>query len=286
MKAWDLKVFWHRFECVGRRFAESPVIASKKISIGSFESAHSPFDGLERDCRVSTTVVMLGSGPSATEARQWDSEYWTHLVAINNAWRVRSDWDMCIFPEDLPVERRPSTLLPAQQLVEADDFVPVQNQFGGVVYAGGTMAFTAAYWALGALQPDVMAFFGCDLVYPASGPTHFYGQGTPDPLRDDVTLQSLEAKSARLQLVAAAQGCACVNISEDESRLVFPRARLEALTEMNPVEFDQDTFEAIKARENALGYYVDSGRYWECVDRFDAEALAEIDALWLDAPVR
>jgi hypothetical protein len=148
------------------------------------------------------------------------------------------------------------------------------------------MAFTAAYWALGALQPDVMAFFGCDLVYPASGPTHFYGQGTPDPLRDDVTLQSLEAKSARLQLVAAAQGCACVNISEDESRLVFPRARLEALTEMNPVEFDQDTFEAIKARENALGYYVDSGRYWECVDRFDAEALAEIDALWLDAPVR
>ena len=121
---------------------------------------------------------------------------------------------------------------------------------------------------------------------PASGPTHFYGQGTPDPLRDDVTLQSLEAKSARLQLVVAARGCACVNISEDESRLVFPRAHFEALTEMNPVEFDQDAFEGIKAREHAIGYFVDSGRYWECVDRFDAEALAEIDALWLDAPVR
>ena len=118
------------------------MIVSKKISIGSFESARSPFYGLERDCRVSMTVVILGSGPSATEARQWDSEYWTHLVAINNAWRVRSDWDMCIFPEDLPVGRRPSTLSPAQQLVEADDFVPVQNQFGGVVYAGGTMAAT------------------------------------------------------------------------------------------------------------------------------------------------
>ena len=45
LKAWDLQVFWRRFECVGRRFAESPVIASKKISIGSFEPAHSLFDG-------------------------------------------------------------------------------------------------------------------------------------------------------------------------------------------------------------------------------------------------
>jgi len=67
---------------------------------------------------------------------------------------------------------------------------------------------------------------------------------------------------------------------------VFPRARIDALTEVSPIDFDQDTFEAIKAREHALGYYVDSGRYWECVDRFDAKALAEIDELWLDASVR
>lgn len=230
---------------------------------------------------LKTTVLMLGSGPSATEARAWNAECWSHLVAINNAWRVRADWDMCVYPEDLPVEKRPVSLSPGQQLIEADDFIPVQNQFGGVVYAGGTMAFTAAYWALGALEPDVMAFFGCDLVYPAAGPTHFYGQGTPDPLRDDVTLQSLEAKSARLQLMAAAHGCACVNVSDGESRLVFPRAPLEALAETDPVAFDQDTFEAVRAREEALGYYVDSGRYWESADQFDADALAEIDALWL-----
>ena len=41
LKVWDLKVFWRRFECVGRRFAESPVIASKKnlnriLRVGSF----------------------------------------------------------------------------------------------------------------------------------------------------------------------------------------------------------------------------------------------------------
>ena len=230
---------------------------------------------------LKTTVLMLGSGPSATEARAWNAACWSHLVVINNAWRVRADWDMCVYPEDLPVEKRPVSLSPGQQLIEAHDFIPIQNQFGGVVYAGGTMAFTAAYWALGALEPDVMAFFGCDLVYPAAGPTHFYGQGTPDPLRDDVTLQSLEAKSARLQLVAASQGCACVNVSDGESRLVFPRSSLEALAEMDPVAFDQNTVEAIQAREQALGYYVDSGRYWEYSDQFDADALAEIDALWL-----
>ncbi len=128
---------------------------------------------------LKTTVLMLGSGPSATEAHMWSADCWTHLVVINNAWRVRGDWDMCIFPEDLPVEKRPASLLPDQHLIEARDFVPMQNQFGGVVYAGGTMAFTAAYWALGALKPDVMAFFGCDLVYPASGPTHFMVKGLP-----------------------------------------------------------------------------------------------------------
>ena len=57
-----------------------------------------------------------------------------------------------------------------------------------------------------------MAFFGCDMVYAATGKTHFYGTGTADPLRPDVTLQSLEGKAARLQLLAAEQGCACVNL--------------------------------------------------------------------------
>ena len=57
---------------------------------------------------------------------------------------------MWIFVEDLPVERRPSALLSAQQLVEADDFVPVPNQFGGVVYAGNTKIFMllTGPWAL------------------------------------------------------------------------------------------------------------------------------------------
>jgi hypothetical protein len=232
---------------------------------------------------MASTVLILGSGPAAVEAREWDRDAFTHIVAINNAWRVRPDWDATIFPEDLPPDKRPSEVAPDQQLIEADQFVPVQNRFGGFVYAGGTMAFTAAYWALGALKPSVMAFFGCDLVYPETGQTHFYGTGTPDPLRDDVTLQSLEAKSARLQLIAAAEQCACVNLSNAESRLVLPRADLDSLSDAAPVSPDADSVARVQERERELDYFVASGRYWEEADQFDPIALAEIDAMWLEA---
>jgi hypothetical protein len=228
-------------------------------------------------------VVILGSGPKAGQAAEWDARFWNQLVVINNAWRIRSDWDACVFPEDFPDENRPTDQSSSQRLIQAEQFVPKQNQFGGVVYVGGTMAFTTAYWVLGALKPDVMAFFGCDLVYPESGSTHFYGTGTPDPLRNDVTLQSLEAKAARLRLIAAKHGCSCVNLSTDRSRLVFPRATLERLSEVELMELDHQAIDQILMCERALGYQVPSGRYWESCERFDANALADIDALWLEA---
>jgi len=228
-------------------------------------------------------VVILGSGPKASQAAEWDARFWNQLVVINNAWRIRSDWTACVFPEDFPDENQPVSLTSDQRLIQAEQFVPQQNQFGGVVYVGGTMAFTTAYWVLGALKPDVMAFFGCDLVYPESGPTHFYGTGTPDPLRKDVTLQSLEAKAARLQLIAAKYGCACLNLSKDRSRLVFPRAALETLSKAECLEPDHRAIEKVLMRERTLNYQVPSGRYWESVEQFDANALAHIDALWLQA---
>ena len=168
-------------------------------------------------------VLILGSGPNATEAAHWPKGWFDRVVAINNAWRVRPDWDDLIFPEDFPTERRPQTLRDGQRLIEAAQFVPTQNAYGGFVYAGGTMAFTAGYWALHALRPRVLAFMGCDMVYPKTGATHFYGTGTADPLRADPTLQDLGAKSARLGLIAAAQGCLCVNLSRDRSELLTTR---------------------------------------------------------------
>jgi hypothetical protein len=229
------------------------------------------------------TVLILGSGPAAVAVRDWDRVAFDHVVAINNAWRLRPDWDVSIHPEDFPPEHRPPLLAPGQRRIEAADYVPVQNAYGGFVYAGGTMAFTAGYWALGALRPRVMAFFGCDMVYAASGRTHFYGTGTADPLRADITLQSLEAKAARLQLLAAAQGCACVNLSWGPSRLVFPHAAIADLAGLSPLTADVDHLARAQAREAELGHFVPSGRYWTEAHRFDAGALRDLDDLWLAA---
>jgi len=228
-----------------------------------------------------STVLILGSGPNAVDCRDWPRGPLGTLVAINNAWRVRPDWEVLIHPEDFPQERHPPALAEGQRVVTAAEYVPAQNAFGGFVYAGGTMAFTAAYWALHALKPRVMAFLGCDMVYPAAGRTHFYGTGTADPLRDDPTLQSLEAKSARLQVLAARVGCATVNLSGGESRLLFPRAAPGEAPA--PAPFDAARAEAALAREAALGYLAEDGRYWERAGAFDPAELGALDAMWRSA---
>ena len=111
-------------------------------------------------------VLILGSAPDAVASRSWERSPFRFIVAINNAWAIRTDWDYLIYPDDFPDDRLPTAQSPFASIVKSDEFVPAQNAFGGFVYAGGTMAFTAAYWALHALKPDIMAFPGCDMIYP------------------------------------------------------------------------------------------------------------------------
>jgi len=228
-------------------------------------------------------VTILGSGPNVIRAQAWPRAHMGHVLAINNAWRVRPDWDSLIHPEDFPVDRRPDHVLPAQSIVTAQDYIPANNAYGGVVYAGGTMAFTAAYWALWRHRPRVLAVLGCDMVYPVAVNTHFYGTGTADPLRPDMTLQNLEAKAARILLLAARQGCAVVNLSEEQSRLVFPRARIGALDQLRPLRVHEQAVRAALRAEQALGARVPSGRYWREGGDIDPAGLARIDGLWMDA---
>jgi hypothetical protein len=227
-------------------------------------------------------VLMLGSAPMAAEATTWPREPFDLVIAINNAWRIRSDWDVAIHPYDFPADRQ-AVPGPGQRIVTEADFVPAQNAFGGFVYAGATMAFTSAYWALHALRPSVIAVYGCDMHYPKSGPTHFYGAGTPDPLRQDVTLRSLEAKAARLMLLAARQDCSMVNLSMGPARLVFPRVARAAVAGAVPFATDVRAVDAVLRREADLGYVVPSGRYWEEAERFDVAEIDRLDAMWLEA---
>ncbi len=238
-------------------------------------------------------VLIIGSSTDALRSRQWSRSNFTSIVAINNAWNIRDDWDYCVHAGDFPEERRPIAFPSSKKRITYDEYIPAQNVFGGVVYIGATMAMTTAYWVLHALKPDVMAFIGCDMVYPKDSKTHFYGQGAADPLRDDVTLQNLEAKSMRLQVHAAEHGCCCVNLTSlSESRLVFPKLSFESLFEnsFKSILSLQESFEKsydskkvlqAKNRERKLNYFVESGEYWNYLNTLDAQELYELDQLWL-----
>jgi hypothetical protein len=241
-------------------------------------------------------VLMLGSAPDAVRSREWQRAPFHEIVAINNAWQVRNDWDHLVHAGDFPIDAMPEqALIEARHVHTADDYVPAQNAYGGFVYAGGTMSMTASYWALHTLKPDIIGYLGCDMVYGNTGPTHFYGTGSPDPLRADVTLQSLEAKTTRLQILAARQGCLCINLSSLEtSRLTFPRVDIDELSgwDMTDVQsgleglhrrIDKAQLEKAELMEAALGYFVANGKYWQHLDRFDAGKLLALDRLWLEA---
>ena len=223
-------------------------------------------------------ILILGSGPNVVQSANWPRAPFDTIVAINNAWRVRADWDFLVHPSDFPPDRQPTSLRSTQTIVTYEDYVPAQNALGGFVYAGGTMAFTAAYWALHALRPTTLAFLGCDMTYSGTQ-THFYGKGTADPLRTDVTLRSLEAKSARLQAIAARQSCTTLNLRKDESRLVFPRATPADLTAR--ARLDQSAIDHALTLESDAGYMVPSGKYWKEEVRFDPAVIDAIDAAWL-----
>ncbi|MEM7295016.1 MAG: hypothetical protein AAF330_00055 [Pseudomonadota bacterium] len=228
------------------------------------------------------TVLILGSGPNAPKASAWPRASFDRIVVINNAWRIRSDWDDLIYPYDFPDERMPARIRPEQRLIDQTHFVPAQNAYGGFLYAGATMAFTAGYWALHALAPRVIAFFGCDMHY-AGTETHFYGVGTADPLRNDISLRSLEAKSARLMVYAARQRCAVVNLSTNPSRLVCPRAALADLSSAEPSEIVPTSAEKASEWEARLSYTTPNGFHAHWVETADLAALDAIDALWRDA---
>lgn len=239
-------------------------------------------------------VLIVGSAPDAVRINSLDLSLFNNSVAINNAWRLKQKWDYVIYPEDFPIQRQPKNLH-MKKIITAKEYVPIQNKFGGFVYAGGTMAFTAGYWALGTLKPDVIAYLGCDMIYSDKiSDNHFYGKGAADPLRDDITLQSLEAKSARLMAIAKFNNCSVVNLSEqDQSRLLFPRIQIDNfkkkrtifnLISADKIKFNLKALKKALSFEKKLNYMVHSGRYWEQINKFDPIQLSKIDQLWLQTP--
>ncbi|MFD0915669.1 hypothetical protein ACFQ14_04555 [Pseudahrensia aquimaris] len=238
------------------------------------------------------SVLILGSAPDAVRARDFDTAALDAVVALNNAWQIIPGWSHAIYPEDFPDSKHPSPSA-AQRVVTYEGYVPANNAYGGIVYAGGTMAFTAGYWALATLRPDVMMFCGCDMVYDhVNGKSHFYGCGEADPLRKDPTLQSLKAKANRLMLLAASQGCAVANLSDlPKSRLTFPSLNHQRLSHLSAPDHarllgeieagtDVDEMRCALAHESHAEQFVESGDYWNAMETLDPAALRKIDRVW------
>ena len=229
-------------------------------------------------------VLILGSAPNAILAKDWSLTSFNSLVTINNAWKIRSDWNYNIFPTDFPIKNRP-TPSPSQYIISANDYVPIQNTFGGFVYAGGTMAITAAYWTLSILKPTNLFFLGCDMVYTGTN-THFYGVGTPDPLRRDISLRSLEAKTTRFECFASLAGCSVFNLSEEpKSRLVYRRKKISEMRTClidPPRKIDKSRFDDAIKIETELNYFVNDGKYWKHENEFEPEEVDKLDKIWLD----
>jgi hypothetical protein len=58
-------------------------------------------------------LLILGSAPDVMAARDLSRDGIDRIVAINNAWRVRPDWDDLIHPEDFPPTGVPPRRSPA-----------------------------------------------------------------------------------------------------------------------------------------------------------------------------
>ena len=232
------------------------------------------------------TILLIGSAPDAVRATELDPSLFNSIVVINNAWRIRSDWTHGIHPDDLKEDRRPRPNA-KQVVVTSAEYVPANNAFGGIVYAGATMAFTAAYWALETFNPDQLVFIGCDMIYDDEGNSHFYGEGTADPLRKDPTLQILEAKSNRLLALAHRNGCTCLNLSErPQSRLTFARTNFGLEPSGCPPDIVEKEIDLALEMEQEAAQYSPSGDYWNDPRPLDQDVLRSIDEQWMKTVVQ
>jgi hypothetical protein len=165
-------------------------------------------------------AVILGSGPAAPGLGPLLAGD-TIVIALNNAHRACGRVDFSLYADDLPPDQRhPHTAVIGRS---SPHYSPALQHFGGILHCGSTMAFNAGYWALLNLPFAQISYFACDLHYP-QGRSHFYGNGRPDPLRRDVSLQSLPALALRLFFFGLQHQVLFLNASaEPQTRLCLPR---------------------------------------------------------------
>ena len=230
-----------------------------------------------------TKVLIIGSAPDATKARELDLTFFDTVIVINNAWKIISNWNELIFPYDFPDNKKTKSMGKHQRFVTEKEFVPAQESLGGFVYAGATMTFTAGYWALVEHKPSLMCFLGCNMVYPSNTQTHFYGSGRKDPLRDDISLTSLKACSRRLLAIAKMRNCDLISLSSGVTNLDIPQLDFSQLDNFHTsIVVDRQRVADAFLLEESFGYFFRGKKYWEFLDQIDKSHLIELDRAWVD----
>ena len=245
-------------------------------------------------------VIVIGSGLTAPEASTWPKVDGVQIVTINNAWKIRDDWDYAIVNEEMPEHNRPNPSIFGGKIIDsAEPYLEAYSRFGGFCFGGATMAIAVGYWAAAFLDADFVGFIGCDMDYSVhDGKTHFYGVGNPDPLRNDLSLRSLDAKTGRLYLLSLERGAHFLNLSPAPiSRLTFPRIDYDTFSRLNVSskarvtetlastlsEVNDDIAKAKSLESGADLDVTDARGYLSQLEKIGVETIDRIDRLWLTA---
>ncbi|MFH0910945.1 MAG: hypothetical protein V1918_05535 [Planctomycetota bacterium] len=176
--------------------------------------------------------LLIGSGP---RIEAWWERFGAkalqqgfRVCAINNAWAVAPE---AVFQWYRSDDFRGPKFPAPEEAARMEGFggtLP-EPRFAYQGLGSGTMLLNALYDLLNRLAGEkaagLVAVAGCDLVYPPGQAAHFYGRGTPDPLRHGK--EPLIRALRRAQRLYEENGCQVVNAGdESETLLPFPRAVL------------------------------------------------------------
>lgn len=240
------------------------------------------------------TLTIVGSGRTARLVNDYFSKDREAIVwALNNAWTAVNDYDKIFYSDDFPAQRKPPAHVLSRMGLSGPIYYPKIQYFNGILLCGATIALAAGYTAISMMPFSQISFFACDMNY-GEGQTHFYGVGSPDPLRRDPSLQNIRAKFLRLFYFGLKQRCLIINASPElETLLSLPRDLSGGVLNQNIIprisgamlklerSLDKLALTAIKA-ENAAPFATSHDDYRDSINSQEVWSYcAMIDRAWL-----
>ena len=168
-------------------------------------------------------ILIVGTGLSAMDARNWNLEGWT-VAVIHKAWELLPDrWDWFFHCKSFPEADKPKTIGLHVMNKEYCETVGNDQYCLNSGIRRTTMVF-AAHYCLDQ-RPETLGFIGCDLNYmpDANGNNVTYGIGKPDAA--ELPIVERQAWNKGIEVRANDLDCELINFSQVESDLPFERQR-------------------------------------------------------------